>query len=335
MPVSLLTSSVVGLGPRRPAAGAVLRRPRPAVIGDRQRPGASRGAVREGRMPFAGDRRAGAARARARLGAAVAQRPRGRRRARAADRDHARHAVVLAHRDRHARHPLGARRPAAGARARALADPALDDRAGNDRVRRRLPGQAPRLSDRRGGVRRARARADRRGALPGRRSTRCRASSAASARARARWRPSCSACFGAPIVQTTPVQAELAKIWTNILRYTNFALPNLLMMDCERYERERVRGDRPDQPRLPARRHRAAGADRRHLPAQGLRLLRGALERAGDAARRLARERVGAAVPGRGHQAPARHACATARSRCSGWRSRPTPTTSATRSRTS
>ncbi len=41
--------------------------------------------------------------------------------------------------------------------------------------------------------------------------------------------------FAAPIVQTTPVQAELAKIWTNILRYTNFALPNLLMMDCERY----------------------------------------------------------------------------------------------------
>jgi UDP-N-acetyl-D-mannosaminuronic acid dehydrogenase len=41
--------------------------------------------------------------------------------------------------------------------------------------------------------------------------------------------------FEAPIVQTTPVQAELAKIWTNILRYTHFALPNLLMMDCERY----------------------------------------------------------------------------------------------------
>jgi UDP-N-acetyl-D-mannosaminuronic acid dehydrogenase len=41
--------------------------------------------------------------------------------------------------------------------------------------------------------------------------------------------------FGAPIVQTTPVQAELAKIWANILRYTHFALPNLLMMDCERY----------------------------------------------------------------------------------------------------
>jgi len=41
--------------------------------------------------------------------------------------------------------------------------------------------------------------------------------------------------FDAPIVQTTPVQAELAKIWTNILRYTQFALPNLLMMDCERH----------------------------------------------------------------------------------------------------
>ena len=42
--------------------------------------------------------------------------------------------------------------------------------------------------------------------------------------------------FGAPIVKTTPVEAELAKIWTNILRYATFALPNLLMMDCERYD---------------------------------------------------------------------------------------------------
>ncbi|HEU0023163.1 MAG TPA: nucleotide sugar dehydrogenase [Thermoleophilaceae bacterium] len=41
--------------------------------------------------------------------------------------------------------------------------------------------------------------------------------------------------FGAEIVQTTPAQAELAKIWTNILRYTQFALPNLLMMECEQY----------------------------------------------------------------------------------------------------
>jgi UDP-N-acetyl-D-mannosaminuronic acid dehydrogenase len=43
------------------------------------------------------------------------------------------------------------------------------------------------------------------------------------------------AAFDAPIRQTTPAQAELAKIWTNILRYTHFALPNLLMMDCEQY----------------------------------------------------------------------------------------------------
>src|SRR5436190_13965992 len=43
------------------------------------------------------------------------------------------------------------------------------------------------------------------------------------------------ATFGAEIVETTPVQAELAKIWTNILRYTQFALPNLLMMESEQY----------------------------------------------------------------------------------------------------
>jgi UDP-N-acetyl-D-mannosaminuronic acid dehydrogenase len=41
--------------------------------------------------------------------------------------------------------------------------------------------------------------------------------------------------LGAPIRQTKPVQAEMAKIWTNILRYATFALPNLLMMDCERH----------------------------------------------------------------------------------------------------
>jgi UDP-N-acetyl-D-mannosaminuronic acid dehydrogenase len=41
--------------------------------------------------------------------------------------------------------------------------------------------------------------------------------------------------FGTEIVHTTPVQAELAKIWTNILRYAQFALPNLLMMECEQF----------------------------------------------------------------------------------------------------
>ncbi|MGH2715359.1 MAG: nucleotide sugar dehydrogenase [Thermoleophilaceae bacterium] len=43
------------------------------------------------------------------------------------------------------------------------------------------------------------------------------------------------AVFGTEIVQTTPTQAELAKIWTNILRYAQFALPNLLMMEAEQY----------------------------------------------------------------------------------------------------
>ena len=42
--------------------------------------------------------------------------------------------------------------------------------------------------------------------------------------------------FGTEIEHTTPVQAELAKIWTNILRYAQFALPNLLMMNCEQYD---------------------------------------------------------------------------------------------------
>jgi UDP-N-acetyl-D-mannosaminuronic acid dehydrogenase len=41
--------------------------------------------------------------------------------------------------------------------------------------------------------------------------------------------------FGSRIERTTPVQAELAKIWTNIYRYANFALPNLLMMNCEQH----------------------------------------------------------------------------------------------------
>jgi UDP-N-acetyl-D-mannosaminuronic acid dehydrogenase len=42
--------------------------------------------------------------------------------------------------------------------------------------------------------------------------------------------------LGASVVQTTPINAELAKIWTNILRYTMFALPNRLMIECEQYD---------------------------------------------------------------------------------------------------
>src|SRR3954467_11034248 len=41
--------------------------------------------------------------------------------------------------------------------------------------------------------------------------------------------------FGAEIRPTSPVQAELAKIWTNIFRYVTFAIPNLLMMESEQY----------------------------------------------------------------------------------------------------
>jgi UDP-N-acetyl-D-mannosaminuronic acid dehydrogenase len=41
--------------------------------------------------------------------------------------------------------------------------------------------------------------------------------------------------FGTEILHTTPVQAELAKTWTNILRYVEFAIPNLLMMNAEQH----------------------------------------------------------------------------------------------------
>jgi UDP-N-acetyl-D-mannosaminuronic acid dehydrogenase len=41
--------------------------------------------------------------------------------------------------------------------------------------------------------------------------------------------------FGAEIRPTSPVEAELAKIWTNIYRYVTFAIPNLLMMEAEQY----------------------------------------------------------------------------------------------------
>jgi len=44
------------------------------------------------------------------------------------------------------------------------------------------------------------------------------------------------AAFGTDIVQTNPTEAEMAKIWTNILRYVTFAIPNLLMMECEQHD---------------------------------------------------------------------------------------------------
>ena len=249
--------------------------------------------------------------------AAGAARPRRRGGPRGRHRDHDRHAELLAHRDRPAPGARRDRRPAAAAAPRSRADPALHDRARDDRVRRRLHREATRPAGRRGRVRRARAGADRRRPVPAPRSRRCRASSAASARPRPSVPPTLFGVFGAPIVRTTPVQAELAKIWTNILRYAMFALPNLLMMDCERYGAnvfdviELINHDYPRGGIAHAR------DDGRNLPAQGLRVLRGALQRARDAARGLTRQRGGAAVPRRGHQAPARRRSPTARSRCS------------------
>ncbi len=118
--------------------------------------------------------------------------------------------------------------------------------------------------------------------------------------------------LGAPIVQTTPVQAELAKIWTNILRYATFALPNLLMMDCERHGAnvfdviELINRDYPRGgmalPGLTAgtclRKDFTFSEERSSAP--------------GHAAGGLARARDRAAVPRRRRQAPARRVAARA-----------------------
>ena len=65
------------------------------------------------------------------------------------------------------RHPHGAGRAAAAPARGAPARAALHGRAAHDRVRRRLPGEEPRLPRRRGPLRRARARAHRRRPLHG------------------------------------------------------------------------------------------------------------------------------------------------------------------------
>ena len=132
-----------------------------------------------------------------------------------------------------------------------------------------------------------------------RRSPRCPPSSAAWARARGERAASLFEVFGTEIVHTTPVQAELAKIWTNILRYAQFALPNLLMMECEQYGAnvfdvvELINHDYPrggmEAPGLTAgtclRKDFAFSEERSQAP--------------GHAAGGLARARDGAAVPGR------------------------------------
>ncbi len=104
------------------------------------------GAVRDGRMPFGETGRAGAARPRAS--------PTGAWRSPSASPTppRARHIVItlgtpsFSHIEIDMRDIRSALDDAArSARARPLADPALDRRARDDRVRRRLPRQAPRL----------------------------------------------------------------------------------------------------------------------------------------------------------------------------------------------
>ena len=208
-------------------------------------------------------------------------------------RAHARHARARAHRDRHVADQAGGRRPAAGAARGPLADPALHRRSRHDRLGGRLHRAAPRLPGRRGPVRRARARADRREPLP-----RGDRDAAVHRRRRRRGlgRQGGRAVRGVRH-RDRPDHAGPGRAGQDLdqhpaLHAVRAAQP---ADDGGRaVRRERVRGDRPDQPRLPARRHRAARADRRRLPAQGLHLLRGALERAGML---LAVSRVHETVP--------------------------------------
>ena len=172
------------------------------------------------------------------------------------------------------------RRSAAAAAPRARADPALDDRPRDDRVRRRLPREAARPARRRGRVRRPRARADRRRALPGgdhhaavhrRRRRRgldraggepCSAYSARRSSGPRRSRPSW------PRSGPTSCATRRSRC------------PNLLMMDCESYGANVFEVIDLINRDYPAGRDRDARDDRRHVPAQGLRVLRGALQRA-------------------------------------------------------
>ena len=229
-------------------------------------------ALRAGRMPF---KEPGTDELLARVGRLDALRARRRRRRRPTS-------IVLtlgtptllAHRDRHGRHPRRCSttccrccaratcwccarrsRPARRSSSPATWRSTAASRVGEDVFVAHVPG-----ADRR----RPLPGGDRDAAVHRRRRRRRRPASAP---------PSCSRAFGAPIVQTTPVQAELAKIWANILRYATFALPNLLMMDCERYGAnvfEVIDLINRDYPRggiaLP-------GLHRRDLPAQGLRVL--------------------------------------------------------------
>ena len=217
----------------------------------RARPDAVRGAGRRG-----------AARARRRIGRCV--RPRAPTPPQAdAHRAHARHAVVLAHRDRHARHPLGRSTTCCRVlRAGPPARPALDGRAAA------RPSSSPATSSKHRGFevgedvfvahvpeRIAAGRfLEEIGTLP------CIVGGVGEALGRARRRALFEPLRRADRADDARSQAELAKIWTNILRYAHVRAAQPADDGLRAVRRERLRGHRPDQPRLPARRDRRSRA---------------------------------------------------------------------------
>ena len=322
-------------GPGRPAARPHLRRPRALRARRRQGRRAAASRSRDGRMPFK-EPGTDAPLARAveagtlRLSERAADAARGR-----GDRAHARHADVLAHRDRHVRHPRGARRAAAAPARGPPARAALHGRPAHDRVRGRLPREAPRLH--------ASARTSSSPTCPSGspptaswpRSGRCRASSAASARRRASAPRGCSSRSARRSCRPRPCRPSWRRSGRTSCATRRSRCPNLLMMDCERYGAnvfEVIDLINRDYPRGGIAQ---PGLHRRHLPAQGLRVQRGALQRARHAARRLAGSTRACRCSSSRASSAGSATCASARSPCSGSRSRATPTTSATRSRTS
>ena len=211
--------------------------------------------LRERRMPF---KEPGTDELIARVDARPLE-PRRRRREGRRDRAHARHPGAAARRDRHGRDPRRARRPAAGAAPRPPARAALDRRARDDRVRRRLPREAARLPGRRGPVRRPRAGADRRRPLHGgdrhaavhRRRHRRGLGRARRAAVRAARRPDRADHAGAGRAGEDLDQHPAL----HDVRAAQPADDGLRAL-----RRERLRRDRADQPRLPARRDGGARA---------------------------------------------------------------------------
>ncbi|CAA9516862.1 MAG: UDP-glucose/GDP-mannose dehydrogenase, partial [uncultured Solirubrobacteraceae bacterium] len=287
---------------RRPAARAGLCRSRPerrrcrqaarAPGGRQRRPHAVRRAARAG-CPGSGHR--------------PLDRHRQRRRPGPARRHHARHSVLLAYRDRPARHPRRSGRSPSPPARRSRADAPLDDRAEDHRVRRGLPGQAPRLRRRRRGLRRPLPGAHRRGqVLRGDRLAAVHRGRGRKALGRGGRRAVRGLRRAHRPDDAGPGRAGEDLDQHHAVRDVRAAEPADDGLRAVR--RQRLRRHRAHQPRLSARGHGPARLHGRHLPAEGLRVLRGALARSRHASRRLARQRVGAAVPRRGHGPPPRHA---------------------------